>query len=111
MKLPRAQGRLNEFMAVLFSAKVHHYNKVIIFQPSGSSVLRCFVIYLGYNPRKGAKTPIVKERTFKWMYNPRKGAKTHINFHFSSREAVQSPQGGENLFYDFFAFWAVVQSP
>ena len=58
MKLPRAQGRLNEFMAVLFSAKAHHCNKVNIFQPSGSSVLRCFVIYLGYNPRKGAKTAI-----------------------------------------------------
>ena len=56
MKLPCAQGRLNEFMTVPFSAKAHHCNKVNIFQPSGSSVLRCFVIYLGYNPRKGAKT-------------------------------------------------------
>ncbi len=63
-------------MTVPFSAKAHHCNKVNIFQPSGSSVLRCFVIYLGYNSRKGAKTPQTRQGSCPLLYHPRKGAKT-----------------------------------
>ena len=77
--MPRAQGRLNEFMAVLFSTKVHYCNKVSIFQSSSSSVLRCFVIYLGYNPRKGAKTTQGAANIQLNTYNPRKGAKTSLS--------------------------------
>ena len=76
MKLPRAQGRPNEFMTVPFSAKAHHCNKVNIFQPSDSSVLRCFVIYLVYHPRKGAKTKSNDPDPMCRKYHPRKGAIT-----------------------------------
>ena len=36
-------------------ADLLHYSKVNIFQPSGSSFFRWVVIYLVYNPRKGAE--------------------------------------------------------
>ena len=105
MKLPRAQGRPNEFVSVLFSAKAHHCNKVNIFQPSDSSVLRCFVIYLVYHPRKGAKTKFVRAQPGPGQYHPRKGAKTGMAGTYLATTGIPPPQGGENL--PFFLVYVV----
>lgn len=53
--LPTAAFIIGESAFVLFYADLLHYSKVNIFQPSGSSFFRWVVIYLVYDPRKGAE--------------------------------------------------------
>lgn len=130
MKPPRAQGRPNEFVPVLFSTKAHYCNKVNIFQPSDSSVLRCFVIYLGYNPHKGTKTSAVLNLPCTIMYNPRKGAKTilfqrlELNKQYNPRKGAKTcnrrwnllcckynPRKGAKAFVDLARFFISLYNP